>query len=110
MQHLYRRIYANPKFHQLELKRRRFSWLLTSIILIAYFSFILIIAFYPELFGNTIVEDSVITWGILIALSVILLSFLLTGIYVYRANNEFDRLVNDVIKDVTKVDKVTLDE
>lgn len=101
MQHLYRRIYANPKFHQLELKRRRFSWLLTSIILIAYFSFILIIAFYPELFGSPIVKDSVITWGILIALSVILLSFLLTGIYVYRANNEFDRLVNDVIKDVT---------
>ncbi len=101
MQHLYRRIYANPKFHQLELERRRFSWLLTSIILIAYFSFILIIAFYPELFGNPIFEDSVITWGILIALSVILLSLLLTGIYVYRANNEFDRLVNDVIKDVT---------
>ena len=110
MQHLYRQIYADPKFHQLELKRGRFSWLLTSIILIAYFSFILIIAFYPELFGNPIVESSVITWGILIALCVIFLSFLLTGIYVYRANKEFDRLIDDVIKDVQEIDKATLNE
>ncbi|MFT5397124.1 MAG: uncharacterized membrane protein (DUF485 family), partial [Gammaproteobacteria bacterium] len=32
MQHLYRRIYADPEFHELELKRGRFSWLLASII------------------------------------------------------------------------------
>jgi uncharacterized membrane protein (DUF485 family) len=62
------------------------------------------------LFGNPIVKSSVITWGILIALCVIFLSFLLTGIYVYRANKEFDRLVDDVIKDVREIDKATLNE
>lgn len=98
MQHLYRRIYADPEFHELEQKRGRFSWILASILLLMYFSFILIIAFIPEVFGIPIFQGSVITWGIPIALSVILLSFLLTGIYVYRANSEFDRLVKDIIE------------
>ncbi len=98
MEHLYRRIYADPKFHELEQRRGRFSWLLASIILIAYFSFILIIAFAPEIFATPIQEGMIITWGIPVALSVILLSFLLTGIYVYRANKDFDRLTKEVVE------------
>tara|TARA_R110002072_G_scaffold74374_4_gene176229 strand:- start:9593 stop:9913 length:321 start_codon:yes stop_codon:yes gene_type:complete len=98
MQHLYRRIYADPEFHELELKRGRFSWLLASILLTSYFSFILIIAFIPELFSIPIIEGQIITWGIPVALSIILLSFVLTGIYVFRANREFDQLVKDVIE------------
>ena len=45
-------------------------------------------------------EGSVITWGIPAGLSVILLSFCLTGVYVYRANKEFDRLSQDIIDQV----------
>ena len=100
MQHLYKKIYANPEFHELEEKRGRFSWLLASITLIAYFSFILVIAFKPTLFAVPVMEGSVITWGIPAGLSVILLSFCLTGVYVYRANKEFDRLAQDIIDQV----------
>lgn len=104
MQHLYRRIYADPEFHELEKKRGRFSWLLTSIILFIYFSFILIIAFAPELFARPVFEGQVITWGIPFGLFVIFMSFILTGVYVFRANNEFDRLSNDIIKNVKQAD------
>ncbi len=97
MQHLYRRIYADPAFHALERKRGRFSWLLTSIILSAYFTFILIIAFAPGMFATPIIKGGIITWGIPAALCVILLSLLLAGIYVYRANKEFDQSVKDII-------------
>jgi uncharacterized membrane protein (DUF485 family) len=97
MQHLYRQIYADPEFHELEKKRGRFSWILASIVLLTYFSFILIIAFVPHLFANPIFQNSIITWGIPVGLFVILLSFLLTGIYVYRANTEFDRLTKDIV-------------
>lgn len=102
MQHLYKRIYADPEFHELELKRGRFSWLLASILLLTYFSFILIIAFAPEIFAIPIVEGRIITWGIPVGLFVILLSFFLTGVYVIRANTEFDHLVNDVIEHARK--------
>jgi len=98
MQQLYRRIYNDPEFHQLEKKRRIFSWSLALIVLLIYFSFILIIAFYPEIFAKTIAVNSVISWGIPVGLFVIISSFLLTGIYVYRANKEFDVTSQKIIK------------
>ena len=104
MQHLYRRIYADPEFHELERKRGLFSWFLSAILLITYFSFVLVIAFAPEIFATPIREDSIITWGIPVGLFVIILSFCLTGIYVYRANTEFDHLVNDIVEHVKKTD------
>ena len=61
MQHLYKKIYADPEFYDLELKCGRFSWSLAAIIITVYFSFILIIAFAPELFAADISHDSVIT-------------------------------------------------
>lgn len=58
---------------------------MTLIVLLGYFTFILIIAFSPELLTHTITEDSVITWGIPIGVSIITISFLLTGLYVWYA-------------------------
>jgi uncharacterized membrane protein (DUF485 family) len=104
MQHFYRRIYADPDFHELERKRGRFSWLLASIVMLTYFSFILVIAFAPELFATPIIEGKIITWGIPVGLFVILLSFLLTGVYVYRANKEFDQITKDIVDRVRKLD------
>jgi len=99
MQHFYRLIYA-----ELERKRGRFSWLLASIVMLTYFSFILVIAFAPELFATPIIEGKIITWGIPVGLFVILLSFLLTGVYVYRANKEFDQKTKDIVDRVRKLD------
>jgi len=104
MQHFYRRIYADPDFHELERKRGRFSWLLASIVMLTYFSFILVIAFAPELFATPIIEGKIITWGIPVGLFVILLSFLLTGVYVYRANKEFDQITKDIVDHARKLD------
>lgn len=100
MQYLYRLIYSDQKFHELEGKRRRFNWLLTSIVVLAYFGFILVIAFVPEVFARPVIEGRMITWGILAGLSVILLSFCLTGAYVYRANTEFDHLIHNIISHI----------
>lgn len=104
MQHLYKKIFADPEFHELERKRGVFSWILASLTLLTYFSFILVIAFVPEWFAIPVAKDSIITWGIPCGLGVILLSFLLTGIYVYRANTEFDHLTNDILNHVRETD------
>ncbi|MDX1518904.1 MAG: DUF485 domain-containing protein, partial [Gammaproteobacteria bacterium] len=69
-----------------------------------YFCFILIIAFAPGIFATPVFEGSVITWGIPVGIFVIVLSFLLTGIYVLRANTEFDHLTRDIVEHVQKTD------
>ncbi|EGF93725.1 hypothetical protein ABI_21670 [Asticcacaulis biprosthecium C19] len=96
---VYRRIYDDPRFKTLVNKRGRFAWTLAIIMLLAYYGFIILIAFDPQLLGMKVAPDTVITWGIPAGLGLIFLSFLLTGIYVVRANGEFDRLNRELLKE-----------
>lgn len=96
---VYRRIYDNPKFQALVKKRGRFAWTLSALMLLAYYGFVCLIAFDPQLLGMRIRPESVLTWGIPAGLGLIILSFILTGIYVQRANGEFDRKVREILEE-----------
>lgn len=94
---LYERVKNNPKFYQLVGKRSRLAWRLSSIILLMYFSFIVLIAFAPDILGQPISETSLITIGIPLGIFIIVSAFVLTGIYVYKANRDFDRINQEII-------------
>lgn len=96
---IYQRIENNPRFKELVQKRERFAWTLSWIMMILYFGFILLIAFAPGWLGTPISEDSSVTRGIPIGVGLIVVSFVLTGIYVIRANGEFDRLNHQVLQE-----------
>ena len=83
------RIRREPLFRELVNKRTRFAWALSATMLVIYFGFILVIAFAPKVLGTPI-GGGVMTVGIPVGLFVIVSAFVLTGIYVYRANSEFD--------------------
>ena len=97
---VYERIEKTPQFKQLVAKRERFAWLLSIIMLGLYLAFIILIAFEPQLLGTRINPDSPTTWGIPLGVGLILSAFVLTGIYVKRANGEFDALSDKIKKDV----------
>ena len=86
------RIKNDPDFLQLTRERSKFAWTLTIVMLVIYFGFVLVIAFDPSLLGTPLSEGSVTTVGIPVGVGVILSAFILTGIYVRRANTEFDAL------------------
>ena len=92
------RIEANPKYHELRRKRNRLGWTLTVLMLIVYNGFIGLIAFDKAFLAQPI-GDGVTTIGIPIAFGVIVFTILITGIYVYRANSEYDRLTAEILKD-----------
>lgn len=99
---VYRQIYANPRFQELVAKRGRFAWMLSAIMLAAYFAFILLIAFDPKVLGIPLGPDTVTTWGIPLGIGVIILAVILTGIYVQRANGEFDRINQEILDEAQK--------
>ena len=82
----------DPDFIQLVKTRSSFAWTLTIIMLVIYFGFVLTIAFDPSILGTPLSEGSVTTVGIPVGVGVIVIAFVLTGIYVRRANGEFDEL------------------
>lgn len=90
-----RRIESNPQYQQLVAKRTSYGWTLTILMMIVYYGYILLIAFDKELLARR-VGNSVITWGIPIGLFVIVFTVAITGIYVWRANREFDELTAQI--------------
>lgn len=97
---IYQRIENNPHFMELVQKRQHFATLLTIIMLVIYYGFILLIAFAPGWLGTPLYAGSSITRGIPIGVGVIVLSFVLTAVYVIRANGEFERLTQQLLREV----------
>lgn len=86
-----RLIKADPNYHKLVKTRSRYGWMLTWSMMIVYYGFILLVAFNKELMGTRLGEG-VMTWAMPIGLFVIIFTIVITGIYVRRANSEFDDL------------------
>ncbi|MGX7926880.1 DUF485 domain-containing protein [Tsuneonella sp. HG094] len=94
-------IAADPRYQALLARRSRFTWMLTVIMLAAYFGYILLIAFNKQLLSRPIGESTT-TVGIPIGLGLILLGIFLTGVYVRRANSDFDPIVESIRQDLDK--------
>jgi len=92
----------NPNYQKLVGTRSKFAWTLTIMILVVYYAFILLIAFSPETLGAKVSPDHMMTVGIPVGIAIIVFAFALTGIYVKRANSEFDGLLIDLKNDLEK--------
>ncbi len=95
---VYERIRKNPKFDELVAKRSRFAWTLTAVVLGIYFIFIMVVAFNPKLLTTPIWEGGTASIAWPIGAGMILLFWLLTGLYIRRANSEFDDINSEIIK------------
>lgn len=82
-----RRIRQLPEFEALLKARRAVNLPVNLIIIGAYFSFVLTIAFWPQSLGQP-AGDGVISIGIYLGLGLLLLAFLLTAIYMRLADGK----------------------
>ena len=95
------RIAAHPSYQKLKARRTSFGWWLTAAMMVVYYGFILLVAFNKPLLSSRL-GDGVMTLGMPLGLAVIAFTILITGIYVRRANSEFDRLSEEVSQAVLK--------
>lgn len=101
-QESYERILANPRFRELTAKRSRFAWLLSAIMLVVFYGFILVVAFEPTLLARPIGDGWTLSIGVPIGAGIIVLAFVLTWLYVRRANAEFETLNREVLEELTR--------
>ncbi len=97
---LIERIRRDPEFVALARRRSRLAWGLSAVMAAIYFGFILAVAFAPEWLA-TPVGAGATTLGIPLGLGVILSAFVLTGVYVRRANKDFDPAIQRIIERLT---------
>ena len=95
------RITAHPSYQKLRADRTRFGWWLTAAMMLVYYGFIMLVAFNKPLL-STRLGDGVMTVGMPLGLGVIVFTIVITGLYVRRANSEYDRLAAEVNASVLK--------
>lgn len=95
------KIASHPKYQELKAKRSSFGWWLTLLMMIVYYGFIVLVAFNKPFLSSKL-GAGVMTVGMPIGLFVIVFTIVITGIYVRRANNEFDALALEINKGVLK--------
>lgn len=95
------RIQANPKYQELKRKRSSFGWWLTLLMMVVYYGYIALIAFNKGFLAQPM-GAGVTSIGIPIGFGVIIFTIIITGLYVRRANSEFDALTAQLLKETVK--------
>ncbi|MBS0392479.1 MAG: DUF485 domain-containing protein [Proteobacteria bacterium] len=95
------KIQRHPKYQELRARRNPLGTVLTILMLVVYFGYIGLIAFDKPFLAKPI-GAGVTSLGIPIGLGVILFTIAITVYYVRIANNKFDALTEEIMKDVTK--------
>ena len=92
---LVQKIKGDPNYHRLVRVRSSFGWALTGLMMLVYYGYILLIAFNKEFLASK-TGAGVMTWGMPIGLFVIVFTVLITGVYVRRANKQYDDLTQAI--------------
>ncbi len=92
-------ILQSPKFQELVTTRSKFGWTLSIVMLIIYLGFILLVAYDKSLLAQKI-GGGTTSLGIVLGLAVIIIAFVLTAIYVVRANGRYDDLTDQVKREM----------
>ena len=95
------KIQNHPKYLELRSKRNTLGVTLTILMLVVYYGYIALIAFDKSFLAQPI-GSGVTTLGIPIGMGVIVFTVAITGLYVRRANGEFDALTKEILKDASK--------
>jgi uncharacterized membrane protein (DUF485 family) len=90
------KIQETEEFKKFVRKKWTVSLVLASCMLLAYFGFILIVAFDKTILATKLSKG--LTLGIPVGLGIIILAWVLTGIYVRWANNHYDSKVEELKK------------
>ena len=99
---VYERVRANPKYHELRAKRSRFAWGLAAAVLVTYYGFMMVVAFAPSLIATKIAPGWALSIGFPIVAVIIVGAWLLTGLYIRRANGEFEEMTRAIVKEAGK--------
>jgi uncharacterized membrane protein (DUF485 family) len=92
------KITGNPKYQELVRDRAKLGWTLTIVMLAIYLGFIGLVAYDKSLLAKPL-GAGVTSLGVPIGLFVIVSAFVLTGIYVMKANAKYDALTRQIVEE-----------
>ena len=98
---VYEQIRTNRKYPVMVARHRRLAGTLTAVVLGLFFAFILVVAFAPKILAVPLVDGGVTTVAVPLGLAMVVIFWLLTGLYVLRAKRDFDQMKDEILREVT---------
>jgi len=89
-------ILNDPEFKSLVSQKNTISWILGIVQLVLFYGFIYWVALDKPFLAKKMTEGKAMTIGIPIAVGTILVSWVLTGIYIWWANTKYDEMVKKI--------------
>ena len=96
------RIEKNPKFLKFVSTRNNYSIIMTMMMMVVYFGYILLVAFNKQFLATKVAAGAVTSVGIPLGVGVLVFTIVLTAIYIRRANTEFDAMKDEIVKEASK--------
>lgn len=93
------------RFKNFVSKRNKISLVLSLVILVCYYIFILGVGLAPEVLGYRLGPSS-ITLGIIVGVFLIVLSIVATGLYTFLANSYFDKDQDEILRELEESDVI----
>lgn len=91
-------VLQSQAFKNLVKNRWSISLTFTFLMLFVYIGFLMVVAYYKESLKMPIGDS--LNLAIIVGLGIIIFSWLITGVYVYWANNYYDAAVKEIKKDL----------
>lgn len=91
-------ILQSAAFKKLVKNRWNISLTFTFLMLLVYIGFLMIVAYHKETLKIPVGES--LNVAIIVGIGIIIFSWLITGVYVYWANNYYDAAVKEIKKDL----------
>jgi uncharacterized membrane protein (DUF485 family) len=101
-QPIYARVRQNPNYQILVKRRGRLAAILSAVVLVSYYSFMMVVAFAPSLLSRPLGDELTLSVGIPVGAAIIVISWFLTGVYSYFANGPFEDLTKALIRETAK--------
>lgn len=96
---------ALSNFRQFVSFRNKISLVLSLVVLVCYYIFVLSVGLFPEVLGYRLGTSSV-TLGILMGIFLIVLSIVTTGLYTFLANSYFDKDQDEILRELEENDVI----
>ncbi|MCS6823102.1 MAG: DUF485 domain-containing protein [Cytophagaceae bacterium] len=81
-------------------KRNLISYTLAGLMIMVYFTFIMLIAYSKQVLAIRVVGN--LPLGIPLGVGIIVFSWLLTGVYIWWANQKYDKMVREIKSQLEK--------
>lgn len=94
------RVLKHPKYAELVRRRTRVSMVFFVVALVIYSSFILTLAFMPEVFAQPLATGWTMSVGVFTGILVVFSAVIMIALYVYFSNKTFDPLLEEIVRDV----------